>query len=261
MFGAIAVSSTAFNVDDACTFSWASPQCIGTQKTIEEITTKKSHVTVLPCIFGKTPDNTRKLHRWVSGPFEDPTQLQPDTMLSKIIADRYFQLPSRSSMPTLPKRHRFVIIWMYTHIIRISAYMTIAFMNIDIYIDMHDMLIVLYYILIYIVLYYMFDLFCYVCYVWSFTAPAASRRETHPRGKTRRAWYGLMFWTYLNQAKGTSTSFLKFICLVQKWSISTYFDMLIWFFIFQFARKTLQKKASSWWWRQWKVRLLQICLK
>ena len=67
----------------------------------------------------------------------------------------------------------------------------------------------------------MFDLFCYVCYVWSCTAPTASRRETHPRGKTRRAWYGLMFWTYLNQAKGTSTSFLKFICLHQKWSIST----------------------------------------
>ena len=38
-------------------------------------------------------------------------------MLSEIIADRYFQLPSRSSMPTLPKKALFC-----DNIIRISAY-------------------------------------------------------------------------------------------------------------------------------------------
>ena len=40
MFGAIPASSTVFNVDYACTVSSFSPQCMGTQKPIEEITAK-----------------------------------------------------------------------------------------------------------------------------------------------------------------------------------------------------------------------------
>ena len=53
-------------------------------------------------------------------------------------------------MPTLPKRHRFVIIWMYTNIIRISAY---DYRVHEYRLYIYDMLIVLYYNIVYIVLY------------------------------------------------------------------------------------------------------------
>ena len=54
----------------------------------------------------------------------------------------------------------------------------------------------------------MFNLFCYV-------------RETHPRGKTRRAWCFEHIWIKQKEILRVFYSFLKLICLVQKWSIST----------------------------------------